>query len=482
MAWLKVRIKVLLILTGVATVLLAACGLGGVKPTPTLAGVEVDPVFREFYNRLGGQAVMGLALLQAEEKNGILNQYTEAGLMVYDPKAPSAQQYSLAPLGRKLNLQAPQGDLPPQEGALIVDGVVVYSKFVDLYKLLDMTRFAGHPLSQPMADAEAGRIVQYFENVGFYTSLNDPKDGVHLLSYGGVDCAGRCQYQPQPLNSPLTRPVYDEPFLDSLKRIGLDLVGRPLSAYYRTPDGMIEQIYDNVVIYAPADNLRLVSLRPLPILTGFPPSPAVVKNTAVGLVFIPVPIDNSLGHNVAQVFEQYISNHGGGIFAGSPISEIFTVGSLYRQCFTNYCLDYDSSLPVNARIHPADLGKIYLKMNPPDQQAIKRLTLSPETVLLKTGEKKAAISITENQQISLKVVQREDQSPIPNLAATLTLSLPDGQQLVYSIEATDGLGNSQVTIDPILAANGSIIPYQVCLNISTGSPICTDDSFAIWTP
>ena len=423
---------------------------------------------------------MGLALLPADEKDGISSQYTEAGFMVYDPKAPSTQQYSLAPLGLKLSLPVPQGDFPAQEGALVVDGIIIYSKFVDLYKLFDMTRFAGRPLSQPMADADAGRIVQYFENVGFYTSLNDPKDGVHLLSYGGVDCAGRCQYQPLLLSSPLPRPVYDEPFLDSLNRIGLDLVGRPLSAYYRTPDGMIEQVYDNVVIYAPADNLRLVSLRPLPSVAGIAPGPLVPKLDANGLVFIP--IDHNLGHNVAQVFEQYIATHGGAIFAGPPTSEIFAEGSVYCQCFTNYCLDYDPSLPEAGRIHPAALGKVYLQKNPPDLPAKTRLTLSPETVLLETAEKKAAISIAEKQEISLKVVQREDQSPIPNLTATVTLSLPDGQHPTYSIEATDGLGNAQVTIDPIAAANGTIIPYQVCLNLSTGSPVCTEDSFAIWTP
>ena len=124
-----------------------------------------------------------------------------------------------------------------------------------------------------------------------------------------------------------------------------------------------------------------------------------------------------------------------------------------------------------------------MQNNPPNQPAVKRLTLSPETVLLQTAEKKIAISITEQQEISLNVVQRGDQSPIPNLTATLTLSLPDGQPRTYTFEATDGLGNSQVTIDPIAAVNGTIIPFQVCLNLSTGTPpICTDDSFAIWTP
>jgi len=343
-----------------------------------------------------------------------------------------------------------------------------------------MTRFGGLPLSQPMADADTGRIVQYFENVGFYTSLTNPLDGVHLLSYGGVDCAERCQYQPLPSNSPLKRPVYDEPFLDSLERIGLDLFGRPLSAYYRTPNGMIEQIYDNVVIDAPADNLRLVSLRPLPGVAGIAPGPLMPKNDADGLVFIP--IDHNLGHNVAQAFEHYIANHGGAIFSGPPITEIYAEGSIYRQCFTNSCLDYDPSLPEAGRIHPAALGKIYLQINPPNQPAVTRLTLSPETVLLTTSERKAAISITEQQEIILKVVQREDQSPIPNLTATVTLTLPDGQHPTYTTKATDGLGNAQVAIDPIAAANGTIIPYQVCLNLSTGSPICVEDSFAIWTP
>jgi len=481
MCWIKKLITVLLILAGIGSVLLTACSPESqIKPTPTLAGAEVDPAFREFYNRLGGQVVLGLALQPADEKDGILSQYTEGGLMIYNPKLLDVQKYSLAPLGVSLIIQPKKSDLPSQEGAVVINGYVVYSKFVDLYEIFDMTRYAGNPLSQPMADADTGQIIQYFENVGFYTSLSDPKDSVHLIPYGQIDCVKHCQ-KSTGTAKPLVQPVYDEPFLDSLNRIGLDLAGRPLSAYYRTSDGMIEQVYENVVIDAPAANLRLVSLRPLPDLAGFPPGPLAVKNPANGLVFIP--LDHNLGHNVAQVFEQYIANHGGGTFAGPPTSEMFTQGSLYRQCFTNYCLDYDPSLPVDARIHPSALGKIYLQNNPPNQPAIKALTLSPETVQLQSAEKKTAITMAEKQVITLTVLQRQDQSPLPNLTATLTITLPDGQILSYSFGATDSQGISQVTIEPIAAANGTIIPYEVCLNLSAGTPpICTTDTFAIWTP
>ena len=157
------------------------------------------------------------------------------------------------------------------------------------------------------------------------------------------------------------------------------------------------------------------------------------------------------------------------------------VGSVYRQCFTNYCLDYGSSGVESQRVRPAALGKDYLVKSIPVQPTIDIPVLSIDTVILNISVKRAAIPITDNQEFDLKVLRQQDQSPISNITATVKLTLPDNTQVSYSMPATNSQGDTLVIVDPIYAANGTIIPFTVCLDLSTNPPICGKDSFVIWT-
>ena len=100
-------------------VFLSACSGGEVMfsvPTPA-GGVEVDPTFREFYDKkMGGAAGIGVAIKPAEEQDGYYQQYTEKALMRYDRMASTMQQFSLAPLGEKWQNRPISMGLPPQTG------------------------------------------------------------------------------------------------------------------------------------------------------------------------------------------------------------------------------------------------------------------------------------------------------------------------------------------------------------------------------
>ena len=136
----------------VVLLLISACTpVVTTTPTPVIhRGLPVDPAFKVFYDQLGGEAILGAIIAPVSDLNGITSQYSEGGLMLYDAKAPVDQQFSLAPLGRKLSLPEVQNIFPAQNDALVVNGFVIFSKFVTLYKEFDLTRYAGRPLSQPV--------------------------------------------------------------------------------------------------------------------------------------------------------------------------------------------------------------------------------------------------------------------------------------------------------------------------------------------
>ena len=467
----------------IMAIILSACStdLGSmVTPTPE-GGVEVDTIFREFYQTLGGSDVMGSATSQAFQKGDYWEQYTVAGLMRYDRLASGSQLFSLSPVGLKLHIQDTPLGIPQQDSITIENGIIIYSKFVARYKALQGTRFAGKPLSQPRLetlDDGSTRIAQYFENLGFYTSGTDPTDGVHMLAYGSWACDVNCRYQPPAAAKVSQQAVYSQPFLESVSRLGSDFVGPALSSYYRAKDGAIEQVYENMVVYAPANNMRLIGLRPVPELVGYPPQAPVPQINAASLVFRPLAGD--LGHNVPQVFEQYIALHGSILLSGPPTTERFTAGKVYRQCFKAYCLDYDPSAPPSMRVRPAPLGKRYLQLFPPPASVDTNPAPANPDLILLVDDDSPVISTHQKEKINARVLKANDHAPVPNILSTLTLNLPEDRHLTYSLNATDNQGDASVVIDPIEAQNGTIIPYQVCLDTDSQPQVCVSESFLIW--
>lgn len=476
MYWKLKHISKDLLKAGIILMLLAGCApVTSPALTPT-ATVEVDPVFREFYLRLGGETTLGRALLPMQLENGIYLQYTAAALMEYDPKASSSVPYALAPLGEKIFHSDIQGDLPDQSDGSVVNGFVIFSKFTSIYQQFGASQFAGNPLSQPMVDWKRGIILQYFQNVGLYTSLTDTKDGVHLLAYGSYDCRLTCSYSAAGIDSPVDQDLIEQPFLDRVLDWGFDLTGKPLGSYYSATDGSIEQVYEHVVLFASPGQVQKLLLRSLPAQVGIASTALVAEQDAQGLTFVPV--DKSLGHNVATIFMQYIQAHGGESVSGLPTTEIFSEGNLYRQCFTNYCLDYDPD-SSDTGVQPAALGEEYLKTHP--NPAATQNDATERGTDLKVTVNQVTLSTDEKQTLQIRVIDRKTKAPVVGLDAKVTVTLPDGSQRFYSFPGTDAQGASSTTLDAIQAANGTIIPFSVCLVYTTSGAPCQAGSFVIWT-
>lgn len=174
---------------------IAACQRADLSavPTPDMSFYAIDPVFREFYNYLGGKDVLGDAISEAYESGGKQSQYTLTGLMIFDPQAPPKQRFQLASLGRQLGIGGPTS---PDVG--------VAEPFRPLYTKLSST-FVGQPLTGLVYNSDQNRYEQYFENVGFYQGAESTGD-VRLLPYGIWLCDAECR-SVQPRNSILEFPA-----------------------------------------------------------------------------------------------------------------------------------------------------------------------------------------------------------------------------------------------------------------------------------
>ncbi len=422
---------------------------------------------------------MGCAISLAFMRGDITYQYTEAGLLQFNPTQPTYQQFSLAPLGKQNRPVDMPLAITDQEDPPVINGMIVFDRFIPRLRAMGGTRFIGSPITQPIVDQDQGRIIQFFENVAFYTSTNDSKDRTHLLSLGVITCPQICT-DATPVSGIPSEAVYSEPFVKDILRLGTDLTGNAVSSYYRTPDGYIEQVYTNVVVRAALQPPYRVTLQPLPSWVGYNDNSPYFQPTAriddPGLIFNKFAV-SELGFNEAVIFEHYVATHGSKAMSGPVISQIFAVQDFYRQCYTNYCLDY---YPDTQTIRPAPLGIQYLKLHPPEKAAIDSLVIKPGKLLLKVVASNPLISSQERQKITMLVFQVEDQSPIPNLDGVITVILPDRSQQSYSLPPTNELGKSSVSLAPISAANGTLIPYTVCLDSPSQTPICIQDTFTIW--
>ncbi len=451
----------------------------GSSPPPSVPGAyTVNPLFREFYRLLGGEPTLGLAISPLVESGSLQIQYTEKTLMRYDPSAAPSEQYSLAPLGLETGAVDNPLPLPEQDVTRIISGYILYSEFVPLYDTLQGSRFAGRPLTQPRLNSEFSRIEQYFENVGFYRGLDEPAGQAHLLDYGSHKCGLACRSRRATASrvGALTGPP--QIFLETIARTGSDLFGAPLSPPYLAADGQIEQVYAGAVLAADPAAISAPHLRPAAKMSGLPTNPPAAKIDDPRMVFYPV--EGVLGYNIPAVFQDYINRHGGMDLAGLPVSELFPEGNLYRQCFENYCLDFDSAANENSRIRPALVGAAYIQRFPPPAEPLPQTPIQAGSPLLTVSEAFPLLPPGQVQKINLQTLDSGSQSPLPNLTAALTLSMPDGTLLEYTFPPTGPDGRSTLELPLFSADPGTLFLYQVCLTPAESVPQCVDDSYLIW--
>ncbi len=280
---------------------------------------------------------------------------------------------------------------------------------------------------------------------------------------------------------------FSTPYAEVLNRMGGEAVfGQPLGEPRITVDGSMEQLYTTVLVYSPADSPSLAHFRQLAITMNMPasaPGPSIYDKSD-GMIFRPVQ-GGDLGYHVPLVFDEFIAQHGGIEQSGEPISEPMRFERdgrlLARQCFQNYCLEYDAEAAPGQQTRLASLGLEYSKTIPANPIDPVDAPEVDNSLCVQVSEDKAQVASNEAQTLYMLVYKRHTMEPVPNVTATVTLTLPDGRELVYYAPPTGANGWVSIQIPPIDGVdNGSIVMYRVCLDQMASDPECFSETYLIW--
>jgi len=456
-----------------AAVTLAACSGSSPQPDPLgeASPYLIEPIFQEFYEFLGGQDRLGVALTPVIIVGNLQKQYVNAALMLFNPELPPSEQYSLATLGEQLGVWDQPVANTDLQGALVVDGYIVYEGFVPLYEQLGGRRYVGRPLTGVRYAAEQNRVEQYFQNLGFFMTLDNP-DQVQLMAYGQLTCGQLCE---QPAGNPSAiiaiELPYGEPFTSTVAKLGDAFVGQRLAGPYQAADGNLEVIYENLVLYANPNQSKTAAVRPVLALMGITPDPMVTILNNPNVMFYG--IEGEYGYNVPTFFSDFIAQHGGFELFGQPIAEIkMQADGSATQCYANACLRY---VPGGGVV-PMPMGAEY-KARVYDQPAVPPAAAAGE-IRIRVWEDRSQISSAEQQVIHATLYAGT--RLLAGLQPYLELSLPGGSTSIYQFPPSDASGQTQVTLPPVRGQNGTLVPYKVCLEGFGAAAVCASESYMIW--
>lgn len=423
--------------------------------------------FKTFYERLGGVSRLGPAISPLIERGDKRYQYTTAVLLEYDR---NTEQVQLSPLGHEFGFRSIATD------AGSTGRPKIYPLFEKIYAEMGGEEIIGPPLSEVHYNERVGRYEQYFERAGFYILEGDVSQTVYLLSYGAWKCRQSCSY-PVSDNSRIDLPtVKAEPMVAFVNRHGLEFSGFALSEPYLAADGLVEQIYENLVLVFNPEHPEQVSLRPLPQILGIPTDPLDQRQSVPGYEWVSV--EQEQGFLVPQRFWEYLQAHGGLDLSGPPQTKAYPLSEgRQRQCFVKFCLEDQIDLYGNRVVRLSKLGEEYRRQK---MQTVETLGQAFELnqITLRSYESQPLVSPDGEQEIGVRVYSADQ--PLRGISPELILTYPDGREEQFIMPATDAEGKTQLTLSPIEAENGTLIPYRVCVQDHRQQRFCVRDSFLIW--
>ncbi|MBE9523602.1 MAG: hypothetical protein IMY76_00790 [Chloroflexi bacterium] len=443
----------------------SACGPIGEVKLPgndgSLGGINSNSRFRGFYDDLGGLEILGPLLTPVFEQNGIEYQYTSTVMMFYNPVLARNQRYGLMPIGLELGISEPPTDMDEPGGHPI------HESFLEIYNIVGKIRITGLPLTGGRYNPERNGLEQYFENVGFYHLDSDQPGVVHLIEYGAWYCDSHCDYNGPYHAKPMFGAIADQPFSDAVQRLmDPNFLGNPLTEPYTARDGQLEQIFENMVVIKADNRPGGIALRAIPTLLG-------------------IQAQHNANIEVPGYFEEYILDNGGWEFTGQVITTYERKNDeLYRQCFTNLCLDYFPNYVEGQQVRVTSLGYAYKDRFYENQIGQQQpLDSGTQNIKLIVDEAYPVVAPSEQQVISVAVYV--DGQPVGGYEPILTLTLTqeDGNVHNYTFvfpPTNKDSGNSSLTINPIDAPHGTRVRYEVCPLQNAPSDQCVRDDFLIW--
>ena len=459
------------------SILISACSGKSDNVTKNM-GFDISPVFREFYQNLGGEELLGKAIGASFNKNDQTMQYVVAGLLVSDTFSENGKSIYFADLGNQLGYYEPPYTEYESLDGTYLNGYEIYKEFVGLYTQLGGVDVVGYPISNASYNADKEQIEQHFEKLGFYAQDRKNSFIVGLLPYGRIDCGSACSmsyFENQPTAETQKDSILiPEPFASTVATLGSELVGQALTEVYDAGEGNVQIIFENVVLFTTVGNEDDVRLLPISTMLGHAKSEPVVLQDSSTAYFYRV--DGDLGYSIPNVIFEFLMANGGFEVFGVPIQGVEKIEEYhYRQCFENLCLDVIVD-PTSKKedVVPLSLGRDYFE----------KIYEAPEMVVLDSSyELKVWMALplvgSDAEQTIFAQVSNKTMESLDGLQLKITVIYPnDTTQDEFDFSLTDGDGLTEIKIGPVKAENGSRVRYKVCL---ADESVCKEGKYTIWS-
>src|SRR5690606_32238777 len=99
-------------------------------------------------------------------------------------------------------------------------------------------------------------------------------------------------------------------------------------------------------------------------------------------------------------------------------------------------------------------------------------------IIMQVWTKSQAVAADVPQEVGVRIY--ENAQPREGAVPVLRVTLPDGSEWSGNFPPSGPDGSTVLQIPPINALNGTLIPYQVCLDVQNGVSECFQDSFLVW--
>ncbi len=440
----------------------------------------VDPRFSDLYEKLQGDRTLGPPISNKKYVAGSNQekQYFEGVVMIYDPD--QSPHYYLSPVGVVAGFSDLPNSIPENPNVRYQNGFIIPLEFSQFYDSMGGERWVGQPLTRARFNPEKNRVEQYFENMGFFRFEGDPEGVIHLMPYGLWTCAKECSEYPGTQNGSIRSSSIEEipsPFGEAIARFGTSFTGQAVSSAFQTPDGSVEQIFQNVVLYQDADSPIGVALRPISSLLskGDGDLQAYQENSQEYFR----EVADGLGYYIPGYFMDFINQYYGFEVSGEPISRLAEIrGGVFNQCFENYCLLFDAGAVPDQAVRILPQGQKYKEEFQKEVTASSEEPRIVQDIQLDVWEQLPQISSAERQQIGACI--HNGPAPLVNLSAAIQINAKGSAPSSYLFGPTDSGGCAFIELDPVLAENGTTVDYEVCFSGLNDQQFCQRDSFLIW--
>ena len=442
----------------------------------------IDPILREYYLELGGEKILGQPISDIILWHNNKCQYSVSALLCFDEDVKGEGRYFIAPIGEEIgfNIIEPTATTSADNDIELTENI--FPPFEYFFNQYRQTYDIGSAISSIQYNVTQKRTEQYFERIGLMVSFNESSKQASLIPYGALHCGDKCNYDLDPLFKKLDNSqILNAPFATTLEEYGgIPIFGKPLYGPYIASDGSREQVFENIILYKEPGTENQVLFRPAPTILNMISSPPGQKSMGSKDNVIFYTTQEELGYHVPVVFDEFIENHGGIHISGNPISEtiIYDGETVARQCFENYCLDYDHNAEPDNSIHMASLGILYMDNFIANNSIIKNLDRDNLQINIET--QKDTITNFENQEILIKIISVDQNIPIQDIALKIILRYSENGKEIFYPKLTDINGISNFYIPPLTdIEDGTDIKINACMNIETFDPICEQVSLEL---